>query len=464
MSKLKVSNTTVYTQGEEVRSGYLYKSPPPIPLISMKSQKSWKRRFFVLFKTSEGVYTLKYFRSEKKNKALGEIDLSEINTLLFCPESPSMWGCIHKMFRCPASCVLLLRTNSRDYFLVGENSWDTNGWFDALYNILQGQNQVRYQDVDVGKPRTCSAPPVPRTEQTHQASDREAKSKSMPLPPLSQPVNRPVCLLPPYPPNTQASLIEATGPSAAEEPIHAVSSSLPVKPAQQTYDKKVRPKSMPLPPPSLPRETNPARLYAVHENWPFKAPPQVPKSDENEEGADCGVYQDMATLCNVMKAEDKEPSEESMPLPPPSLPRDTNPTHFYAVQENWPFKAPPQIPKLDQTIKDALAEPDTLSDEEDFPASAPEQDNTQQNPIRIETSSHTKKRKTNTADNIEKQKLDILKDMATAIQKQDSDRTFGVQIAEELKLIKNPIIKTRLKRKLMNDIYEAQECDLMILL
>ncbi|XP_062381547.1 uncharacterized protein LOC134069577 isoform X2 [Sardina pilchardus] len=252
-----------------------------------------------------------------------------------------MWGCIHKMFRCPASCVLLLRTNSRDYFLVGENSWETNGWSDVLYNVLQGQKDVRYdQDVDVGKPRTCSAPPVPRTEQTHQASDREAKSKSMPLPlqfplplplpSLSQPVNRPVCLMPPYRPNTQVSLIEATGPSAAEEPIYAVPSSLPViaalqnvdegprrtqseppkswtnKKTELTYDKKVRPKSMPLPP-SLPRETNPARLYAVHE----KPSPQVPKSDENEEGADCGMYEDMATLCNAaMMAEDKEPPED----------------------------------------------------------------------------------------------------------------------------------------------------------
>ncbi|XP_062381542.1 pleckstrin homology domain-containing family S member 1-like isoform X2 [Sardina pilchardus] len=302
MSKLKVSNTTVYTQGEELRSGYLYKSPPPIPLISMKSQKSWKRRFFVLFKMSEGVYTLKYFRSEERNKALGEIELLEITTLLLCPESHSMWGRIHKMFRCPASCVLLLRANNQDYFLVGENSWETNGWFDALYNILQGQKDVRYdQDVDVGKPRTCSAPSAPRTEQTHQASDREARSKSMPLPPM----------LALYPPKGQASLIEATHPSAAEEPIYAFPSSLPVKAALQIYDKKVRPKLMPLPPPSVPRETNPARRYAVHENWRFIAQPQVPESDENEEGADCGVYEDMATLCNaVMEAEDKEPSED----------------------------------------------------------------------------------------------------------------------------------------------------------
>ncbi|XP_041939852.1 pleckstrin homology domain-containing family S member 1-like [Alosa sapidissima] len=345
MSKLRVPTATFYTKEEEVRSGYLYKSPPPGPLISMKSQKSWKRRFFRLLKMSEGVYTLKYFRSEETEKVLGEIDMSEISLLLFCPESHSMWGWIHKSFRCPASCVLLLRATNRDYFLVGENSWETNGWFDALYNILKGHEDMRYdQDMDVGKPRTRSAPPAPQIDHTHQASDREAKSKSMEWPPLSQPViTNPVCLLPPYPPTAQASLFEDTGTSATEEPIYAVPTSLPIKatkkalqdvdvvpkktqsepPASWTNKKtdlasdgKARPMSMPLSPPSLlpslPRDTNPAslHLFAVPEDWPL-APPQVPKIDENEEGADCGVYEDMATLLNTeMMAEDKEPSED----------------------------------------------------------------------------------------------------------------------------------------------------------
>ncbi|XP_076154361.1 uncharacterized protein LOC143137907 isoform X2 [Alosa pseudoharengus] len=329
MSKLRVPKSTFYIKEEEVRSGYLHKSPPPGPLSSMKSQKSWKRRFFRLLKTSEGVYTLKYFRSEETEKALGEIDMSDISLLLFCPESHSMWGWIHKSFRCPASCVLLLRAANRDYFLVGENSWETNGWFDALYNILKGHKDMRNdQDMDVGKPRTRSAPPAPQIDHTHQASDREAKSKSMEWPPLSQPViTNPVCPQPPYPP---------TGTSATEEPIYAVPTSLPIKatkkalqdvdvvpkktqsepPASWTNkktdlasDRKARSMSMPLAPPSLPRDTNPAslHLFAVPEDWPL-APPQI---DENEEGADCGVYEDMATLLNTeMMAEDKEPSED----------------------------------------------------------------------------------------------------------------------------------------------------------
>ncbi|CAM4724966.1 unnamed protein product [Leuciscus chuanchicus] len=41
----------------------------------------------------------------------------------------------------------------------------------------------------------------------------------------------------------------------------------------------------------------------------------------------------------------------------------------------------------------------------------------------------------------------------------DSDSNFGAQVAEELRSIKNTVVKTRLKRKIMNDLYEAQEND-----
>lgn len=91
----------------EIRSGYLFKSPPPkllktevtesaqwmqyiaalyvwfllhfiVCFIMFLLQKSWKKRYFVLFKISEQEYQLKYFRCpEEKDKPLGGIDLSQ---------------------------------------------------------------------------------------------------------------------------------------------------------------------------------------------------------------------------------------------------------------------------------------------------------------------------------------------------------------------------------------------------
>ncbi|XP_059387603.1 pleckstrin homology domain-containing family S member 1-like [Carassius carassius] len=138
------NNYAFYIHGaeEQVCSGYLYKSPPE---NLFKSQKSWKRRFFVLLKYTDNICQLKYYKNEEKNKTLGDIDLSRISLLFVGPEAHQKWEWIQKNFKCSPSSVLFLRVeddtpkHSRDYFLIGKNSADVDGWLNALVKVMKTQ-------------------------------------------------------------------------------------------------------------------------------------------------------------------------------------------------------------------------------------------------------------------------------------------------------------------------------------
>ncbi|XP_051770895.1 pleckstrin homology domain-containing family S member 1-like [Ctenopharyngodon idella] len=152
---------------EEVYTGYLQKSPGQSAVL--KSVKSWKQRFFVLSKTGEDAYHLTYYtNNEKRDKSVGKIDLSKISLLFTGPEKHQMWDWIQKHFSCTPASVLFLRVeddtpkHARDYFLIGENSNDVNGWHNALVKALKTHkpNKLRHTDdtLEYNRCRSTSAP------------------------------------------------------------------------------------------------------------------------------------------------------------------------------------------------------------------------------------------------------------------------------------------------------------------
>lgn len=80
----------------------------------------------------------------------------------------------------------------------------------------------------------------------------------------------------------------------------------------------------------------------------------------------------------------------------------------------------------------------------------------------VESSTRGTKRKARSVSDVELQKLAVLKEMAAKIEVDptpDAFTTFGNQVAAELRLLQDTAIVTRLKRNIMNMIYDAQDSE-----
>ncbi|XP_065118733.2 pleckstrin homology domain-containing family S member 1-like isoform X2 [Paramisgurnus dabryanus] len=174
---------------EELYSGYLQKSPVRSGLTN--GIKSWRRRFFVLSKEGEDNYQLAYFKTNKKReKPLGEIDLSKVSIIYTSPEKHPMWEWIQKNFKCLPSSVLLLRVEdympkyARDYFLIGENSENVNGWHNEILKVLKtqpSQNKVTDDDLQQDKRFRAKTEPVRSLDCNEEPSQSALFRKSAPI-------------------------------------------------------------------------------------------------------------------------------------------------------------------------------------------------------------------------------------------------------------------------------------------
>ncbi|XP_051529809.1 pleckstrin homology domain-containing family S member 1 [Myxocyprinus asiaticus] len=130
---------------EEVCAGFLYKSPPP---GLTRIMKSWKHRFFVLAKTSDGTHELRYYKTIDRDRPIKSIEVSTITLLYTRPEVHPAFEWICKSFKCSPASVLFMKVDDpadksqREYIFIGENSEEIDRWFNALFGALKHTKTV----------------------------------------------------------------------------------------------------------------------------------------------------------------------------------------------------------------------------------------------------------------------------------------------------------------------------------
>ncbi|XP_073722609.1 uncharacterized protein plekhs1.4 [Misgurnus anguillicaudatus] len=178
---------------QEVCAGYLYKSPPE---NQFKTLKSWKRRYFVLSRCSDHTCQLKYYKSPDDSKPLGCIDLSRVTFMFLHPEMQAMWTWIQKNFRCSSSCVMFMKVPERDYFLIGENSYEMEKWFTALFDALNNRPHRLLNPKVFGTFKNISELPQSTSENNQETDLEYIKYNTHELPMPSSVIHEPVYVSP----------------------------------------------------------------------------------------------------------------------------------------------------------------------------------------------------------------------------------------------------------------------------
>uniref|UniRef100_A0A8B9BGF5 Pleckstrin homology domain containing S1 n=1 Tax=Anser brachyrhynchus TaxID=132585 RepID=A0A8B9BGF5_9AVES len=151
------AQNTFCPEGGIFLHGFLIKSPP---LQLFNSQKSWKRRFFILSKSTKGKYILKYLKGQSVK---GSIAVDEIVKVEIGISSSEIMATVKKMFRCFFEEVMSITTGNRCYYLIGKSSQEIENWVTAISSIKKAKKDEHCpQNQDLANPevksRPCSLP------------------------------------------------------------------------------------------------------------------------------------------------------------------------------------------------------------------------------------------------------------------------------------------------------------------
>ncbi|NWS67847.1 PKHS1 protein, partial [Crotophaga sulcirostris] len=122
---------TFCLEGGVCKHGFLIKSPP---LQLFSSQNSWKKRFFILSKSSKGSYILKYLKGQNMK---GSIAVDQIINIEVGISDSEIMGMVRKMFKCLPEQVMSINTGNRRYYLIGSSRQETEDWVTAISSVCR---------------------------------------------------------------------------------------------------------------------------------------------------------------------------------------------------------------------------------------------------------------------------------------------------------------------------------------
>ncbi|NXY67291.1 PKHS1 protein, partial [Glareola pratincola] len=126
---------TFCPEGGVCKHGFLIKSPP---LQLFNSQNSWKRRFFILSKSSKGNYILKYLKGQNIK---GSIAVDQIINIEVGISNSEIMETVRKMFKCLPEQVMSISTGNRRYYLIGSSRQEMEDWVTVITSVCREAEQ-----------------------------------------------------------------------------------------------------------------------------------------------------------------------------------------------------------------------------------------------------------------------------------------------------------------------------------